>query len=156
MNSLSLVIRPFNLFIFFSIVYFAFGTFAQVSTGAPGACECQFAHKDYDAEKGYYFDRVTYLPFPQVSARFGCVYYCQDSAGGFWNVTHVLEESHFGVSKGGVANAKKFICPNSVGQFIPRHDPYGELVYYETTPYGNFSAAKTSIPEVREWSAACQ
>lgn len=144
--------RPFHWFLFLSVAYFSWSAFASVEV-APGACNCRFSHKDYDAEKGYYFDKVDLLPYPTVSGRFGCIYYCEDSAGGFWYIHHVYENKYFGWTKGGVENAKKFICPSSVSRFIPKYDMMGTLMYYQTEPYGNFSAAQSSIPEVREWAA---
>lgn len=142
-----------------SLVFFimSLNTFAQIQEGnPPNACQCQFSHKDYDPEKGYYFDKVDYFPLPTISGRFGCIYYCQDSQGQYWYVEHTYQNSYFGWEKGGVSNAKKFICPSSVQSFHPKYDTMGTLLYYETTPYGNFSAAQTSIAELKNWASSNQ
>lgn len=146
--------RPFLILIFFSILYFSLGIFAQESSVELSACQCRFSHKDYDPEKGYYFDRVTYFPVPKLSGRFACIYTCQDSTGEQWDVNHLYKASYIGWKKGGVENAKKFICPSSVADFTPKYDAIGHLLYYETTLVGNFSAASSGIPEIQEWAQA--
>ena len=118
----------------------------------PKPCECQFAGKDYDSAKGYYFDRAKYFPYPQITGRFACNYYCQDSQGKYWTVTHIYEGSYVGLQKGGPENAKKMICPQSIAKFIPKYDLVGQVKYYETVPVGNFSANFSAVPEVGEWA----
>jgi hypothetical protein len=120
-------------------------------------CQCRFGSKDYDPQKGYYFDRLTWDPFPHVSGHFACNYLCADKEGYLVRVGSILDESYVGWTKGGPDNAKKFICKYSIDQFIPITDELGRVVLYDTTPGRDFDPKTGVVPELRNWAGQyCQ
>lgn len=142
------------LFILFSSMGFA--AWEPMSMGwsqNPGACQCEGAIKDYSAEKGYYFDRVSGSRFSKIiSGRFECSYSCRDSRGDFWRVSYIHEETHRGGKSAGAKNAKRFICSQSIDRFVPHRDMMGNLLYYDAIPRGPFDALSAERPEIREWA----
>jgi hypothetical protein len=115
-------------------------------------CQCEGAYKDYDPGKGYYYDRVSGLIVKSVSARFACVYTCKNAQGKSSPLTYILTESHHARSVGGPQQAKWFICPYSIRAFIPKH-ANGQVLYYETEPFGPFYPAESIMPDFKNWAA---
>lgn len=118
-----------------------------------GACQCVGGMKDYNPDKGYYFDKVEQVGLrKKISARFSCSYSCRDSRGEYWSVSYIHEEWHWGGKSSGSQQAQWFICDNSISKFTPKYDHTGKLIYYETIAYGPFDATQTRRAEFRQWS----
>ena len=122
-------------------------------------CKCTSAGKDYDARKGYYFDKFGWTPLPSISGRFACLYNCTSEDGKSDNIVgYVHTESYLGFSGGGPDAAKRFICKKSIGEFIPRYESAldqvtGNVSYYETVPFGEFSPRGSGIRGLESWAA---
>ncbi len=119
--------------------------------GLSDACQCVGAEKDYDPQKGFYFDKITPGLVSHISARFSCTYTCKDSRGGLWKVSYIHEETRKGKKGGGPENAKWFLCDNSVGRFIP-HYSLDQISYFEAIPYGPFNPALANRPELKSFA----
>jgi hypothetical protein len=110
----------------------------------PAPCFCRNVGKDYDAKKGYYFDRVTWTPLPKISYKMECLYICSDKNGQLWRGSYIHSESRMGFEKGGIAHAKHFVCDATIKDFIPRYDMPDHIAYYDIVLRGDFPISEMS------------
>ena len=121
-------------------------------------CKCQSANKDYDSKKGYYFDRFSWLPYPNISGHFACTYQCTGDSGKSEKVVgYILNERHFGFTGGGPENAKNFTCKHQNKEYIPHYRANEityeqELYYYEVIPADDFDPRGSGIEGLEAWA----
>jgi hypothetical protein len=118
-----------------------------------GLCKCEWTSKNYNA--GGYFDRHSYTwgIIPITEGRQNCVYRCAGDSGVSEIVTHVQKEWYFGHLSGGPGNAKKFICPMQVADWIAHYDLGGfGVLYYEPVLLGSFNPIGSGVLELENWA----
>jgi hypothetical protein len=122
-------------------------------------CQCVWSSKDYDTEKGYYFDKFQFLPVWSYESHFGCVYTCKRPNGSLEQVDYAHTDWYTWWYKSTPHAAKYNICHQQIRKFTPRYrDGYGVLEYYQTEDYGPFSASTSKVKNIRIWAKArgCQ
>ncbi len=120
-----------------------------------GLCKCRATDKDYDPDRGFYFDKYDW---PFLRYRFACRYECTANGESTQVEGYVHEEKRWQLfgQKGGPDIARFFNCRRSISRFIPRcsSDDYlkNDPIYYEPVPLGDFDPRGSGIEGLEKWA----
>lgn len=138
----------------YAFLFFVFALFGRTEYGHTEnvqTCHCRWSGKDYDAAKGYYFERFEFWPYWSYASKFACQYRCTDDRGQTSLIEEPYSDRYFYMKKGNPSAANENICPHQLSSLTAVRDELGAVIYYEAELLGDFNPLR--VPGVSKLKA---